>query len=186
MITIEQAVEYAESEEVGGRTDTDALVITVLADEVEWLRRLFRGIGDHPQVMAQSGTDNADRACRVINKLEAEVGRLHTWDGLMSLLDEHYPADVPLVSDPANGPGPRLVATIREVDQLREALRPFADVAKGIPDNWPGECRVRVDIGLVQEWLSYYEAGTPNATFPTIAEWRAVLATQQPEGEGGK
>ena len=73
-----------------------------------------------------------------------------------------------------------------EVDQLREALRPFADVAKGIPDNWPGECRVRVDIGLVQEWLSYYEAGTPNATFPTIAEWRAVLATQQPEGEGGK
>ena len=132
-----------------------------------------------PEMMAATARDQ-------ITELEAEVGRLHTWDGLMSLLDEHYPADVPLVSDPANGPGPRLVATIREVDQLREALRPFADVAKGIPDNWPGECRLRVDHNPVQEWLSYYEAGTPNATFPTIAEWRAVLATQQPEGEGGK
>lgn len=51
--------------------------------------------------------------------LAAEVRRLHTWAGLMSLLAEHYPADVPL--GPDSDPGPRILRLTRELDRLRAA-----------------------------------------------------------------
>ena len=52
-------------------------------------------------------------------RLEKEIERLHTWAGLMSVLDEHYPADV---FDGSSGdPGPRIVALIREINGLRAA-----------------------------------------------------------------
>lgn len=51
--------------------------------------------------------------------LEEEMARLHTWHGLMSLLDEHYPADI---FDGSSGdPGPRIAVLIREINELRNA-----------------------------------------------------------------
>jgi hypothetical protein len=61
--------------------------------------------------------DNHETA-RAVNDLLAELDRLHTWPGLMSLLDEHYPADVQL--GPDDEPGPRILALVREVDRLRK------------------------------------------------------------------
>lgn len=52
---------------------------------------------------------------------EAEVRRLHTWDGLMSLLDAHYPPDVPL--GPDSDPGPRILRLTRELDAIRRRVR---------------------------------------------------------------
>lgn len=52
-----------------------------------------------------------------VDELRAEVRRLHTWEGLMSLLDEHYPADVPL--GPDSDPGPRILRLTREVHLLQ-------------------------------------------------------------------
>jgi hypothetical protein len=50
---------------------------------------------------------------------EAEVARLHTWDGLLSTLDTHYPAEV---FDGSSGDdGPRMLALMREIDRLRTA-----------------------------------------------------------------
>ena len=52
-----------------------------------------------------------------VRDLLAEVDRVHTWAGVMSLLDEHYPAAV----FPGGGgadPGPRIIGLIREVDRL--------------------------------------------------------------------
>ena len=46
------------------------------------------------------------------------VERLHTWDGLMSLLDEHYPSDV-FVGGAESDPGPRIVGLVRELDAAR-------------------------------------------------------------------
>lgn len=44
----------------------------------------------------------------------AEVAKLHSWPGLMSLLDERYP---PEVFDGSSGDeGPRIVALVREVE----------------------------------------------------------------------
>lgn len=50
---------------------------------------------------------------------EAAVEALLTFDGLTALaeqwLDEHYPADVPLVADASSpDPGPRLAAALRD------------------------------------------------------------------------
>ncbi len=57
--------------------------------------------------------------------------------------------------------------------QLRAALKPFADVAKGIPDNWPAENHLQVRL-LKGECLSYGSVDDEHATLPTIAEWRAA------------
>jgi len=42
------------------------------ADEIERLRAVVEKAGDHPLVMASSGTNNIDRCHRVINRLEAD------------------------------------------------------------------------------------------------------------------
>jgi hypothetical protein len=51
----------------------------------------------------------------------AEFARLHSWEGLMSLLDEHYPADIFI--DDSGDLGPRVVVLIRECDVLRYSVR---------------------------------------------------------------
>ena len=80
---------------------------------------------------------NADEIAHV---LAAEVRRLHTWDGLMSLLDEHYPADVPL--GPDSDPGPRILRLTREV----HLLKLVADQLRAERDTWQASAR---------EWESY-------------------------------
>ena len=71
------------------------------------------------------------------------VERLHTWDGLMSLLDEHYPSDV-FVGGAESDPGPRIVGLVRELDAARArvaaleaALRPLVTQL----DDWYSKCR---------------------------------------------
>lgn len=77
-----------------------------------------------------------------------------------------------------------------EIEWLRErlaaaeaALKPFADVARGIPDNWPGECHLRIDSEPVQlgdfigcrEWLCYHGVeDCQDVCLPTIEQWRAA------------
>lgn len=59
-------------------------------------------------------------------QLVAEIRRLHTWDGLMSLLDEHYPVDIfPTEPDRDDrDPGPRIISLLRTVSELRGAAQP--------------------------------------------------------------
>ena len=68
----------------------------------------------------------------IVEGLLGELEGLHTWDGLMSLVDEHYPTDIfPHLAgqpdDPDRDPGPRILSLIREVDRLRAI---DADLAK--------------------------------------------------------
>ncbi len=56
------------------------------------------------------------------DRLAAELAELHTWRGLMSLLDEHWPADVFDGRSNDGDSGPRIVALMREIDLLRGAL----------------------------------------------------------------
>ena len=55
----------------------------------------------------------------------AELERLHSWDGLIGLLDEHWPEDLypTLDDDTARDPGARIVSLLRWVDRLRTQLR---------------------------------------------------------------
>lgn len=59
-----------------------------------------------------------------IAELEAERDRLHSWDGLMELLDEHWPADVwPMLEDDHKADvGHRVTSAMRWIDQLKRAL----------------------------------------------------------------
>lgn len=52
-------------------------------------------------------------------KAEAEVERLHSWQGLLSLLDEHWPEETfpTLADDAERDTGPRLIAALRRVGE---------------------------------------------------------------------
>jgi hypothetical protein len=55
-----------------------------------------------------------------VERLRAELDRLHSWDGLMELLDEHWPADI--FTGESGDPGPRMIVAMREIDRLRSDL----------------------------------------------------------------
>lgn len=65
----------------------------------------------------------AEVARAIMPELVAEIERLHSWDGLMELLDEHWPEDIfPTLPDTdKRDPGPRIVSLLRMVDQLRQS-----------------------------------------------------------------
>lgn len=52
-------------------------------------------------------------------RLRAELDRLHSWAGLIELLDEHWPADIFPGGGESGDLGPRVVGLIRECDRLR-------------------------------------------------------------------
>jgi hypothetical protein len=96
---------------------------------------------DEALEMAETWTALPD-ANGAAHTLAAEVRRLHTWDGLMSLLDEHYPSDV--MTGESGDPGPRILRLTREVhllklvvDQLR-AMRDRAERVRDMADAHPG------------------------------------------------
>ncbi len=64
-----------------------------------------------------------------------------------------------------------------ELERLRKSIMPFAKLATRIPDNWPGECQLRIDSGPDRdgnyyEWFSYHGVNDKGGLLPTIAEWR--------------
>jgi hypothetical protein len=81
---------------------------------------------------------------------------------------------------------PAFAELLAERDRLKAALKPFAALAAGIPDNWPADCSLRIDdrVGKAgwYEYLSYWgrnDAGESldcaQPLLPTIAEWRATM-----------
>lgn len=55
-----------------------------------------------------------------VDRLRAGLAKLHSWAGVMSLLDEHWPEDIfPTTEDREDrDPGPRIVSLLRRVDAL--------------------------------------------------------------------
>lgn len=62
----------------------------------------------------------------VLGAARKEIERLHSWDGLMALMDEHWPREIfPVGDEPApdvGDPGVRILRLARWVDLLREQL----------------------------------------------------------------
>jgi hypothetical protein len=86
----------------------------------------------HQAVVEQDGDPRVVKVNRRdVAEVLAELDRLHTWDGLMWLLDQHWPA---WVFPPGDSPqeaaderldvGHRVVALIRWVDRLRQEQAP--------------------------------------------------------------
>lgn len=84
-------------------------------------------VGEYPPVAKtwrQSDGDFIAEARSLIPALLAEVERLHSWQGLMSLLDEHYPETIfPTTEDREDrDSGPRITSLLRNVDKLEKEL----------------------------------------------------------------
>ena len=71
-----------------------------------------------PAATGEAAYQFLSEAPRVLAGLADAVEQLQTWDGLMSLLDEHYPSDV-FVGGESSDPGPRIVGLVRELDAER-------------------------------------------------------------------
>jgi hypothetical protein len=86
---------------------------------------------DYVDALRQTLTETEARYQAEVAALTAELDRLRTWPGIMSVVDERYPVDVfPTVDDrPDRDDGPRILSLLRrlqsaeaERDRLREAL----------------------------------------------------------------
>jgi hypothetical protein len=85
-------------------------------------------------VLPDDMADIGERVAPAVEWLIGEVERLHTWAGLMSLLDEHYPASVFHGDEDREerdrDPGARLISLIRQLDQVRNELEQLRDYVK--------------------------------------------------------
>ncbi|MFG3340558.1 hypothetical protein [Glycomyces sp. NPDC048151] len=59
-----------------------------------------------------------------LDEAHGEVAFHHSWDGLMALVEQHYPENIfPTIAGPdQRDPGPRIVSLVRWVDRLRAEL----------------------------------------------------------------
>src|SRR5438445_12570460 len=93
--------------------------LDAFADRIVRELQLWRSCTE-PVLKIQPTSDPGYDAGSYVDELEcltAEVDRLHSWAGLMSLLDEHYPAEV--FTGSSGDPGPAIVFLTREVNELR-------------------------------------------------------------------
>lgn len=58
--------------------------------------------------------------CPKCKAIEEELERLHTWDGLMGLLDEHYPAHI--FTGVSGDEGARIVVLTRALDTANQRI----------------------------------------------------------------
>lgn len=102
-------------------------------NEAAWRKDAIKSLTSSASATAKAQRELAAMRERA-ETAEAEVERLHSWDGLMELLDEHWPEDVyPTLPDSdERDPGPRIVSALRVQDQLRATLAKVREQA----DHW--------------------------------------------------
>jgi hypothetical protein len=100
----------------GERVTLNPMYVTVVlaADHLTEVERLTAANADL--------TDRLDRTLHELREVAGERDALHSWAGLMSLLDEHYPdSTYPTLPDrKGRDAGPRIISLIRTVDVLRD------------------------------------------------------------------
>lgn len=101
---------------------------------IDILARLADRIDSQAAISARPG--QLEDLERIATQLRAERDRLHSWVGIIGLLDEHYPADV---FAGRLDPGPRIIALTREVDRLRTELAAREQVV-----TWTAEVKGRL------------------------------------------
>ena len=108
------------------------------------------------------------------DRLAAELAELHTWRGLMSLLDEHWPADV--FAGSSDDPGARIAVFMREIDLLRAAqARHREQLARELADTPDPALKMRVaELVAVREQCRASESDCD--AWWELADLRWVLA----------
>ena len=166
-------------------TDSDTVVLGLRAQLTE--ARQAAG-AEHGRAAAFEAAHREVRTGR--DARDAEIERLHTWDGLMSLLDEHWPETIlpTLPDEAARDAGSRIVSLIRWVEMLhteqkqlraRHGSAPLTLAqAAGHLHDWARD----LDDGTRTDW----PAGHPDIIhgIRAAADWldaRATYETETPE-----
>lgn len=96
---------------------------------VDWLRLLAENVENHGEHVGLHGAANE------LERVRGELDRLHGWDGLLQLLDEHWPEDVFPRGDPkdeSRDTETRLLAAIRWIDELRDCKQLLQDLGRDL------------------------------------------------------
>ncbi len=67
-------------------------------------------------------------------------------------------------------------------ERTAAALAPFAKVASGIPDNWPGKCPI-LFARDGNRWYLVYVGLDDECPYPTIAQWQAAAEASGSDGK---
>jgi hypothetical protein len=116
--------------------ERDGLDLTVLRTRTaEWWGE-GNDVAEAAEILAKLPVliGETERLRAAVAERDAEMERLHSWDGLMSLLNEHYPEDVwPVRDDSAKSmdPGHRVLSLIRRLDVAERRLGAVAALADG-------------------------------------------------------
>ena len=100
----------------------------LLAALVHHGQALFKAkwsVWDRDQLSALIELQERRQAAAEVKKTIAEVDRLHTWDGMLSILDEHWPEELaPTIEkdDPSRDSGVRIVSLLRWVSRLQSRI----------------------------------------------------------------
>ena len=120
--------------------------------------------------------------CRQVQRMKADSTRRHDKDGrdvtdLPGLWDE---SDRIVTAAELQAENDRLTG---EIKGLRAAIQPFAGLARGIPDHWPGECKLRIDQRSDgSEYVCYHGLEWQDARLgilPTLDEWRRMAGGEE-------
>jgi len=125
------------------RPTTVAEAVEIGARVVLFASLWWEGADEDATANVRYRRDEARRMIRTVLSavgyadLLREVERLHSWDGVMSLLDEHYPTDIfPVLPDREDrDSGPRILSLTRHLYASIAALRQVRAVAASI---WTG------------------------------------------------
>lgn len=102
------------------RVDSYSTDIVDTSDDAVVVGKYTGIFGDDFDTMTPGNRKFIAQSREMCGRLLDYVEWLRTWPGMMSVLDEHYPADV---FDGSSGdPGSRIVSLVREVDRLKAAL----------------------------------------------------------------
>jgi len=96
-----------------------------------------------------------------MERLRAEVDRLNSWEGMMSVLDADYPPDVFVGT--SGDPGPRIVVLTRALSEARaENGRQFgrAEELQAALRERTQQCNARdAELETLREWLAMHGRG---------------------------
>lgn len=89
-----------------------------MKNDSEW-RRLVDELRELAEDETGAPVDSA-----LLSEAANHINGLHSWDGLMSILDEVYPADVfrPVNPSTTTDPGLRILSLLRQIHAVRATI----------------------------------------------------------------
>jgi len=142
-------------------------VINDIEYQGNWVHDIHRLLQEVDRLRAEN-TAQAE----ALAEARGEVAFHHTWDGLMALMEQHYPEEVfPIVAGPdRRDPGPRIVSLVRWVDQVRAELASMTKFAEDLREERDQRLRSEGKRGVERDALAAKIADAAELHLPWFCE----------------